>query len=107
MIRFAMQSGSYSRNAGILASKAIASKTESPKLCAFASPADVAKGGDGAKSALREILFCLLPNQLANAFGSHQLKDVRSGEAKEIAFGSQLERAHCDPVLYPAAKISF
>jgi hypothetical protein len=27
-------------------------------LCAFASLADVAKGGDGAKSALREI-FCL------------------------------------------------
>jgi len=28
-----------------------------PNLCAFASLADVAKGGDGAKSALREILF--------------------------------------------------
>ena len=27
------------------------------RLCAFASPADVAKGGDGAKSALREIFL--------------------------------------------------
>ncbi len=30
-------------------------------LCAFASLADVAKGGDGAKSALREILGLWLP----------------------------------------------
>jgi hypothetical protein len=88
-------------------SSATAFKNESPKLCAFASPADVAKGGDGAKSALREILFCLLPNQLANAFGCHQLKNIGSGQAKEIAFGGQLECAHRHPVLYPAAKISF
>jgi hypothetical protein len=35
-------------------------------LCAFASSADVAKGGDGAKSALREIFLCFLtPRSLA------------------------------------------
>ena len=33
----------------------------SPNLCAFASLADVAKGGDGAKSALREIFVFGLP----------------------------------------------
>ena len=31
-----------------------------PNLCAFASLADVAKGGDGAKSALREIFSVLV-----------------------------------------------
>jgi len=51
--------------------------------------------------------ICLLPNQLSDAFGCHQLKDVRSGEAEEVAFGGQLERAHGDAVLYPAAKIPF
>ena len=34
-----------------------------PNLCAFASLADVAKGGDGAKSALREFLFVFLPKR--------------------------------------------
>jgi hypothetical protein len=31
-----------------------------PNLCVFASLADIAKGGDGAKSALREILYSLV-----------------------------------------------
>jgi hypothetical protein len=33
--------------------------SEPPSLCAFASLADEAKGGDGAKSALREIFLSL------------------------------------------------
>ena len=44
--------------------------TLSPNLCAFASLADVAKGGDGAKSALREIF--LLPSWLLEL---HELLD--------------------------------
>jgi hypothetical protein len=47
----------------------------------------------------REIQFHLLSNQLADAFGCHQPKDVRSGQAEKIAFGRQLERAHGYPVL--------
>jgi hypothetical protein len=49
----------------------------------------------------------LLPDQLADAFGCHQMKNVFSCEAKEIALGSQLKRAHCHSVLQPANEIFF
>jgi hypothetical protein len=48
-----------------------------------------------------------LPDQLADAFGCHQLKNVFPCEAKEIALGGQLKRAHCHSVLQPANEISF